>query len=212
MTESDWLACTNPKAMLECVRPTASDRRYRLFAAACCRRVWHTLTDERSRQAIETIERFADGQASDEERETAQAIAAQVRNLGGILAKFAASISARHGAAMVIDPAGQAAAFFPDQKYDPSKLEFEWREQCGLIRDIFGNPNQPTTVQTSWRTSSVADLAQFIYDERDYGRMQDLGEALAKAGCTNVEMLNHCRSAGQHVRGCWVVDAILGKG
>jgi len=174
--------------------------------------VWQTLTDERSRQAVEIIERFADGRATEDEREKAQTKAAQVRNLGGLAAKFAASKSARHGAALVVDAAGQAAACPPDQEYDPSKWELEWREQCGLIRDIFGNPHCDTKVELSWLTASVATLAQIIYDDRDYGRMPELAEALEKAGCANVEMLNHCRYPGPHVRGCWVVDAILRKG
>ncbi len=41
--------------------------------------------------------------------------------------------------------------------------------------------------------------------------MPILGDALEAAGCTPVEALRHCREPGEHVRGCWVVDALLGK-
>ena len=39
-----------------------------------------------------------------------------------------------------------------------------------------------------------------------------LADALEDAGCDNADLLDHCRRPGEHVRGCWVVDALLGKG
>src|SRR5262245_16772230 len=71
MTEAEWLICIDPHTMLELVRNTASERKLRLFAVACCRRVWHLLIHEASRKAVEVGERFADGWASEEERQAA---------------------------------------------------------------------------------------------------------------------------------------------
>jgi hypothetical protein len=54
-------------------------------------------------------------------------------------------------------------------------------------------------------------LAQGVYDERAFDRLPVLADALEDAGCLAGEILGHCRQPGQHVRGCWVVDILLGR-
>jgi hypothetical protein len=90
--------------------------------------------------------------------------------------------------------------------------------QATILRDIFGNPFRPATLSPDWRTSTVSSLAQSIYDDRvmpsglfDNQRLAVLADALEDAGCDKSEILGHLRSGGDHVRGCWVVDLVLGK-
>jgi hypothetical protein len=81
------------------------------------------------------------------------------------------------------------------------------------LRDIFGNPFRPVTVEQDWLASKdglVPRLAKAIYDERAFEQMPELANALEEAGCNNEDLLGHCRQPGQHVRGCWVVDLLLG--
>jgi hypothetical protein len=73
MTEAEWLGLTDPATLLLYMRGQSSDRKLRLFACACCRRVWHLLKDVRSQQAIEATEQFADGRISAQELADAEA-------------------------------------------------------------------------------------------------------------------------------------------
>ncbi|MCE9530233.1 MAG: hypothetical protein K8T89_03725 [Planctomycetes bacterium] len=84
-------------------------------------------------------------------------------------------------------------------------------EQSIVFRDIFGNPFRPVRLDPRWLSSNVVDLAQAIYEDRAYDRMPILADALMDAGCDNDEIIHHCRGGGPNVRGCWVVDLILGK-
>jgi hypothetical protein len=63
----------------------------------------------------------------------------------------------------------------------------------------------------SWRTEVVVGLAAGMYESRDFAPMPVLADALEDAGCAAPDILAHCRGPGPHVRGCWVVDLVLGK-
>jgi hypothetical protein len=80
-----------------------------------------------------------------------------------------------------------------------------------LLRDIIGNPFRPVAFSPSWRTSTVVTLAQQMYESHDFSAMPILADALQDAGCGSTDILDHCRGPGPHVRGCWVVDLVLGK-
>ncbi|MCE9560806.1 MAG: hypothetical protein K8U57_02000 [Planctomycetes bacterium] len=87
----------------------------------------------------------------------------------------------------------------------------EARVQSNLLRCVIGNPFRPILVNPSWLTSTVVSLARGIYDEKAFDRMPILADALQDAGCDNTAILDHCRAPGPHVRGCCVLDLILGN-
>jgi len=60
-------------------------------------------------------------------------------------------------------------------------------------------------------TRTACCLAREVYESRDFGPMPVLADALEDAGCVEPEILAHCRGEGPHVRGCWVVDLVLGR-
>jgi hypothetical protein len=93
--------------------------------------------------------------------------------------------------------------------YDPRKAN---GIICDLLRDVFGNPFRKTRFEKGWRTDTAVSLAKQMYDSREFSAMPILGDALQDAGCDNDDILNHCRDTNAiHVRGCWVVDLVLGK-
>jgi hypothetical protein len=93
-------------------------------------------------------------------------------------------------------------------------LDDETGVQIAILRDIFGRTFRSITIDPSWlawKNGAIPELAQAMYDQRDFERMPLLAAALRAAGCNNADILDHCRSGGEHVRGCWVVDLLLGK-
>lgn len=81
-----------------------------------------------------------------------------------------------------------------------------------LRREIFGNPFRPVSADSPRQTGVTLTLAGSIYENLDFGAMPILADALEEAGCEDAGVLEHCRDPkGVHVRGCWVVDLVLGK-
>jgi hypothetical protein len=229
MTEQEWLRATDPEPMLAFLGDKASDRKLRLFAVACCRRLWHLLLDKRSREAVEVAERYADGQATNEELETASVAADAVWHADmkraakegkwdrrSRLPYYGASAAA-YNVAIPLGWWGAAPAFVsPDQiaRETVPDSGTEGAAQCVLLWDIFGNPFRPITLDPAWLTwheGLLVSMARQMYDSRDFRDVPVLADALEDAGCQDQDILAHCRSGGEHVRGCWVVDLVLGR-
>jgi hypothetical protein len=180
-----------------------SPRKIRLFACACCRRVWYLLPEKESRGAVETAERFADGQATATELRVAQRSISQLLTSADWAAYYAAgALVWWHGATHAVAAMGTATA-----------ERAESAAQCTILRDLLGNPFRPVSFDPSWRTPDVRSLAEGIYEERAFDRLPYLADALEDAGCTDPAILGHCRDKGtEHYRGCWVVDLLTGRG
>lgn len=88
------------------------------------------------------------------------------------------------------------------------ELPASWRP---LFDDVFGDAFRPVAFDPAWRTETVLALAHRMYDTRDFDLMPILSDALQDAGCEDAAILDHCRGPGPHVRGCWVVDSVLGR-
>lgn len=214
MNEAEWRTCADPQRLLQMlpsrtVRNDRLARKDRLAALACLRQV---LTWEHTHaQTIEFLEQSADGTIT---REANQRVVANARRaiptdtgrdehgydryiVALMLYRVLVSRQAAHHALHAI--AGLANG------------EDIQESSCDLIRDIFGNPFLTVPVNPSWLTSTVTALAHAIYDERAFDRMPILADALEDVGCTNQHILAHCRWPSLHVRGCWVVDLVLGR-
>jgi hypothetical protein len=226
MTEQEWLACAHPKPMLDFLRGKASERKMRLFACACCRRIWGLLLlDERTRKAVEVSERFADGQAGKKELRLAAlgAKAATEELAGAVTPALKARSSAasatffvtfRRDCAHYTTPIAASANYF----HLGSEMVTEQAAQASLLRCITDNPFRPVSIEAVWLTPTVTNLAATAYGERilpsgelDAARLGVLADALEETGCTESAILDHLRAPGPHVRGCWPLDLILGR-
>jgi len=208
--------------MLRHLGTKASDRKQRLLACGYCRCIWDFLDDERSRIAVEVAERYADGSATEIERLAASSDAYTLLGSAWSSARQAAAASAAPTpylvANLIAGTASMAIAQIrltggcgPKSPYRKQDFNGARGKEAVLLRDIFGNPFKLVTLNPTWLTSPVTNIADSIYQDRAFDRMPILGDALEDAGCTNAAILEHCRSGGEHVRGCWVVDLSLGK-
>jgi hypothetical protein len=250
--------------------PGLSERKVRLFAAACCRGVWEFLPVGPAREAVEVAERYADGAADEQERR---------RSLG----RFMDAVQGRRGqefTAVPLRPGSPAVAvilairrgerFLSSWSYtaladgavaSPGTVSaianvWAWHARARLLQqapllgrlgvsprtlcrwadsgegpvldgvvasvdsdrlltrlvaDVFELQLRPVAWAPAWRTETAVSLAQGMYEARDFTPMPVLADALEDAGCTEAGILAHCRKPGLHVRGCWVVDLVLGK-
>jgi hypothetical protein len=226
LKEAEWDSCTDHVAMLAYIqrrkhhRP--SRRKLCLFACACSRRIWHLFPQNSCRRAIELAEGVVDGLVTTAE------LTEQMKVVKAIpFAPYGqTSLAVVHWiVSIILDPklkfpeyAARQATFYMDRALAderwPARLEGEdaglRRERRAFLYDVLGNPFRPVTPDLSSLGATLKDLAQSIYDERRFADLPVLADALEEAGFRD-ELLEHCRQPGEHIRGCWVVDTVLGK-
>jgi hypothetical protein len=233
MTEEAWLNSRDPLEMIEFVAEMVSTRKLRLFACACCRQMlqhlgdWQRdvgwlLPDLESPKVFELFDSYADGRASESELRRAiqaaqRAFAVAYRNsgIGGAIEEDGANACRYAGQGDALLTADNAAEVMKNaesaERPGEERRKAAETKQAILLRDIVGNPIRPTQFHPQWRTATVSTLARQMYESYDFGAMPILADALEDADCDAPAILNHCRSPGPHVRGCWVVDLILDK-
>jgi len=211
MTEHEWLTCNKPQPMLEFLfaHPGYSERKMRLFAVACYWQVAAFHWDEPLFDAeIDAIERYADGLISLDDLLAVSL--AHYRDLFPGEEESALGFVQLEGdyAVWIADWAAQRTRYAGDPSWPVGAAE---TGQANLLREIFGNPFRLVRLDPAWRTANAVALGEAVYAARAFGRLPALADALGRAGCTNPEILAHCRQLGEHVRGCWALDLLLGK-
>jgi hypothetical protein len=200
-----------------------SQRKCRLFLVACCYRILDLMPEGVGRTALSVAESFADKKAGDAARRKAQREATVVPDgpgletvnaLYSVLEATKKTIAIRTADTSSAAAARGHAARRRGKGKDPYVAAFqkELAAHAVLLRDIFGNPFRPVAFDPRWRSESAVSLARTAYDTRDFSLLPILADALEEAGCDHPDVLSHCRDPnGVHVRGCWVVDGVLGK-
>jgi hypothetical protein len=236
--------------MLAFLSGRASDRKYQLFACACCRRLLGVFPYAVIRQFIEFGERDADRLANMEElfqveraatawhearsigsaaSQDTSAAASAVRTAHSLIdrrpmrretvaryvardAAAAVRAAANDRRAVLLAPAGDEIRI-ARATWQAAEIAFakELLAQAALLRDIVGNPFRPAILGTNCRPPEVVHFGRTIYDQRAFEWLPELADSLEEAGCTDAEVLAHCRQPGEHVLGCWGLDLVLGN-
>jgi len=234
MTEKEWLRFSDTDDVFDYLQKHQySERKARLFAVACCRTLEPWLSESVCRVAIDRSEQFADGHI------TRQALGASRKDFPAAK-RFRLRSECQHrgftGALELLPPRTRMAIWSASwdachysvraDGWDAARYSLlaaavahehatSREERAGLFRgllhDIFGNPFRLVAVEPDWRSSDVLGLARAIYEDRTFDRMPILADALMDAGCTDDKIIGHCGGDKPHVRGCWVLDLVLGR-
>ena len=189
---SEWDTSDWTNRLLLCVSPT--ERKLRLLVCTTARYSFPTCQDSWFLAALACAEEWADAETAPPE---AVSLEQRFNSRPGRMEVWAASVIQ-----CLADPIG-------------SVFWWEWPDvypvAADATRELFAHPFVPLEWNPEWFTSTVRDLAAHIYAERDFSTMPVLGDALLDAGCDHQLIQDHCRTMKPHARGCWLVDAILGK-
>jgi hypothetical protein len=212
-------------------------RKLRLFAVSCCRRLLPLTGNPDCERVLELAEQFAEILPTDPDLERAVQTIRSMQVAGvpgeGVAAAIECTLgsSTCHEPPIILNqrfyrreyiahaPFWCAEAAYQHAVYQDPPNAVRWhqaraneeRAQADLLRCIVGKSFRPIACDPSWRTSIAVGLAEAIYADRAFDRLPILADALEEAGCTHPDVLSHCRSDSPHVRGCWVVDLVLGK-
>jgi hypothetical protein len=228
MTEADWLACTSPEDLLYYATygtdPPPADatalrldvgcpaghvpptpRQLALAVLGWAERAGGAAHDQATAQAVRLLAAGADGAVGPEAVPEFRARHPETVSPGyegiGVWVPFI--LWGTEDGPLPVE-AAEAIAELLSPLVPPA-------DQCAVLRDVLGNPFRRATADPGWLTPTVVQVASGIYAERAFDRLPILADALQEAGCEDEQVLGHCRGPGPHVRGCWVVDLLLGN-
>ena len=236
MTEDEWQTSTRPGPMLDWLEANhcATVRKKRLFVFSACRLGWDGLRPE-LRQLIEAAEDHVEnptpeGMALSNKGRLHDALLSLLRvTLTDLesttfhLIGFAVNSNGKAPAIMAavndlaeVAPPAVLAALLREQFCSPFRkarwVSARFRDRT----DTRPRATRPTDLLLvnewlTWEAGLVTGLARAIDEERAWDRMPILGDALEDAGCNDSALLDHLRQGGEHARGCWVLDLLLGR-
>ena len=230
MTEVEWLTGQKrPLAMYDHVSTRSpSPRKLQLVAAAACQLAKGVSETPVLQRGIEVLERYAEGLASEEEftRTRAQIDDLPTRTFASVVSL---AMNSSPPAATRLVVIGVPRLVFGDawsERRARNVGERVRRSLCRVFREIFGNPFRPFIPVPSWQgggviqpdgrtvmfTDAVKGIADAVHVTGDFGRLPILADALEEAGVTDEVLLAHCRDGGPHLRGCWALDVVRGRG
>ena len=180
MTEAEWLTCVVPGPMLEQLAGHGTYRKRVLLALSWCDRIWDLLFDNRSREALQVTRQWLEGTAKKSQLFTA--CEAAWETMRDLASEHKDAARAASGVLLLawdkrkkLGNTGWPDGGMDENPAQPdclwaisfdcalasiSRRQTELEQHCALIRDIFGNPFRPVTVNPACLTSDVTGIAQ----------------------------------------------------
>jgi hypothetical protein len=237
MLPKGWAESTNAIRMVRELMRRAQQptlRKMRLYAVATCRRFWDRLPGPEGRVAVETLEAYIEGQVAWRDVVAARRRASEAHTHTSAEAFEQDSVATRLAEVHVgyfwqlveftLDQSVSRGFVWSPQANDTGynwlvdglrgdlQARFADPEQANLVRCVFGGVARKSGLDRRHVTATAVALARRMYEAREFSAMPILADALQDAECDTADILDHCRGGGPHVRGCWVVDLVLGKG
>jgi len=230
MTEEQWLKLTDVEEFLrplydytvcahdetlEWIRPflsRSSSRKLRLFSVGYCRWLERVgLMNASIMHAIDAVEHDIDVGNKASRKRMQRVRKSLITGESLTSSRYRPIVCALTGSNAVRMSFG-TLCYCRNLFQEGSDLDRNARDaQVRLLCDIFGNPFSSVSFQSSWRSPKAVTLAENMYRSGDFGGLPNLAYLLEESGCNDPILLNHCQESHVfHIRGCWVVDAVLG--
>jgi hypothetical protein len=217
MTEGEWLSSESPDVLLKWLnkskRHRPSVRKLGLFGCACARRLGERRGEERLATGLTLAERMAEGNYNKNDwRSFIRDVDGGPEERLGHIGAWAVHV-VTPGNWCVPETAARSLAGYVAAELGKG----EPAVQCRLLREVIGNPYRPITLPPAWRGAAIVGLAEAAYLDcqlpgapLNRARLGVLADALEEAGA-DAGVVAHFRGPEDHVRGCHVLDATLGK-